>query len=94
VTIQPPDPSEAVQRMRERAGTADPANLPHSCRCRTRWAGSTTSHCGACHTTFNGITTFDVHRRGGFCGRRPSDVGMSLVPGRAYECWGYPGEVT
>jgi hypothetical protein len=93
VTIETHDPAAAAQRMRDRAGQTDPANLPHSCRCGTRWTGSTTSHCGTCHTTFNGVRTFDIHRRGGTC-KPPSDVGMSVVPGRSYECWGYPGEVT
>lgn len=81
-----------AQRLRDRAGTADPTKLPHSCRCGTRWSGSTTAHCSQCHITCSGVRTFDVHRRGGVC-RPPADCGMSLVPGRAYQCWGYPGEV-
>lgn len=43
-----------------------------------------------CHQTFSGVSTFDAHRRNGRC-LTPAEVGMSLVPGRPYECWGYPG---
>jgi hypothetical protein len=35
------------------------------------------------------VTPFDAHRRGGEC-RTPGDVGLSLLPGRAYRCWGNP----
>lgn len=63
--------------------------LPHTCRCGARWAGSRTAHCASCHETFSGVTPFDAHRRGGEC-RTPGDVGLSLLPGRAYRCWGNP----
>ena len=68
------------------------ARLPHSCRCGARWAGTRTAHCGgSCHLTFNGVSPFDDHRRGGAC-TPPQELGMTLVFGRAYDCWGYPAE--
>lgn len=74
------------------AGTRAAENLPHSCRCGTRWNGQRTAHCAAeCHLTFSGETSFRRHRRDGRC-LNPAEVGMSLLPGRPYECWGYPGE--
>lgn len=30
-------------------------------------SGSNRAHCGACHLTFSGFTSFDLHRRGGTC---------------------------
>ncbi len=72
---------------RSQHGTADPGTLPHQCRCGVRWSGNRTCHCGACHHTVSGVSTFDAHRRNGQC-LHPADVGLSLLPGRAYECWG------
>lgn len=69
------------------AGTADPATLPHTCRCKKRWSGGRTAHCGVCHITFGGVAGFDAHRRNGTC-RTPEETGLALLPGRAYECWG------
>lgn len=68
-------------------GTRAFEDLPHRCRCNARWAGSNTCHCGACHLTFSSVGTFDKHRVGGKC-NSPSDVGLVLIPGRAYEVWG------
>lgn len=93
MTTDVTQPANYAQRMRDSAGTADPTRLPHTHHCGARWAGSTTAHCGVCCTTFNGISTFDRHRRGGVC-TPPAEVGMSLIPGRAYDVWGYPAEVT
>lgn len=74
-------------------GTADPSTLPHRCgRCESRWAGNSTCHCGSCHVTFSGVTTFDRHRRNGQC-LNPYSIGLSLLPGRAYHCWGNTEEV-
>jgi len=82
-----------AQRMRDAAGTRATEDLPHGCRCGARWSGSNTAHCGAqCHRTFSGIRPFDDHRRDGVC-VDPATIGMSLVPGRAYECWGSVAEV-
>lgn len=78
-----------ADRMRTRAGTR--TDLPHNCQCGARWAGANTSHCGNCHDTFSGVSTFDRHRRDGRC-VAPYHVGMSLIPGRAYDCWGYPAD--
>jgi len=72
------------------AGTRAVADLPHSCHCGSRWAGSSTAHCGACHRTFTGVAPFDAHRRGGAC-TEPADAGLTAVPGRAYEAWGTTG---
>ncbi len=76
-------------------GTADPSTLPHRCgRCESRWAGNSTCHCGGgCHQTFSGVTTFDRHRRNGQC-LDPASVGLTLQPGRAYECWGNSEETS
>lgn len=69
-------------------GTRAFEDLPHSCRCGARWAGSNTTHCGACHAfTFTGVGAFDAHRKNGRC-NPPADVGLVLIPGRAYEVWG------
>ncbi len=66
---------------------------PHACGgCPNRWTGTRTAHCGACHQTFAGITAFDTHRTGGHC-TDPARVGLQDV-GRAYPCWGNPGDTT
>lgn len=75
------------------------SGLPHHCNgCTTRWNGANTAHCAACHTTFTGITAFDRHRVGSHAaGKRhcltPDAVGLVLT-GRAYPCWGEPGDNT
>lgn len=70
---------------------SDPAR-PHGCGgCPARWSGTRTSHCGACHVTFGGVTAFDLHRAGGRCAQ-PRRLGMALLPGRAYARWGFPTE--
>lgn len=75
-------------RLASIAGTRAPEDLPNSCRCGARWSGSNTAHCGACHRyTFTGIGAFDAHRKGRHC-NPPGDVGLVLIPGRAYEVWG------
>ena len=70
-------------------GTRSFEDLPHACRCGARWAGSRTCHCAAagCHLTFTSVGSFDAHRKGGRC-NPPADVGLVLIPGRAYEVWG------
>jgi hypothetical protein len=69
-------------------GTQDPDRLPHGCKCGARWSGGRTAHCPAdCHKTFSGVTGFDAHRRNGQC-LDPASIGLTLQPGRAYECWG------
>jgi hypothetical protein len=100
-TRSTPKPNSAVsarqnnpaRMLRERAGQRDPASLPNSCsRCGARWAGTVTAHCaGDCHRTFSGVGPFDEHRRDGKC-LDPATLGMTLMPGRAYECWGRPSE--
>lgn len=73
-------------------GTRAHEDLPHSCgRCDNRWAGANTSHCGACHLTFSAVGSFDKHRNAGRC-NKAADVGLVLVDGRAYDCWGTRGE--
>jgi hypothetical protein len=80
---------QSAERMRDATGTRSTADLPHGCgRCAVRWSGALTSHCGGgCHLTFGGVTAFDRHRRSGAC-LPPETVGLSLIPGRAYPCWG------
>lgn len=68
--------------------------VSHGCAgCRSRWAGSRTAHCAApyCHRTFSGVGPFDAHRLAGRC-VDPVLVGMALVSGRPYPCWGYPAD--
>ena len=52
----------------------------NTCGCGASWAARTWAHCGGCHATFSGITTFDAHRRGGTC-LAPADVGLELRNG-------------
>lgn len=77
------------------AATRAAADLPHNCHCGARWSGSTTCHCGTggCHVSFSSVGSFSRHRRDGHC-LDPQTVGMSLVPGRAFPCWGYPADTT
>lgn len=37
--------------------------------CGKSWKqrGNRTGHCSGCHETFEGVTLFDLHRRGGVC---------------------------
>jgi hypothetical protein len=67
-------------------------DLPFMCRCGARWSGNITCHAACCHRTFSGVEAFDHHRRGGVC-KHPTDVGLTLVAGRAYECWGHTPDV-
>lgn len=90
MTAQASDPVD--RRLVSLLSRRDFADLPHGCRCGARWAGTSTAHCGAqCHKIFSGPSTFDAHRRNGEC-LDPASVGMSLLAGRAYECWGFPGD--
>lgn len=72
---------------RSLAGTRDHDRLPFACRCGARWSGNSTCHCGSCHISLSGVTNFDRHRRNGQC-LDPAELGMSLLSGRAYPCWG------
>jgi hypothetical protein len=47
------------------------------------------AHCGVCHRTFTGISTFDQHRRAGVC-VRPEHRGMTERQG----LWGHHGTNT
>lgn len=85
VTARPTDRESLSERF---ARTRDYADLPHGCSCGARWSGGITCHCGSCHLTFSGVEAFHRHRRGGLC-HDPRDVGLTLVAGRAYECWGH-----
>lgn len=69
------------------------ADLPFGHTCGQRWSGSNVAHCAKCHTTFSGVSTFDAHRPDGDC-VHPLFVGLTLVPGRAYECWGTTSDKT
>src|SRR5882672_4649620 len=75
------------ERLQEAAGTRATSDLPHACRCGARWSGALTSHCSACHRTFGGVGSFDRHRRDGAC-LDPVTIGLTVLAGRAYECWG------
>lgn len=93
VTARPPARDALSQDQR---GTRAYQDLPFTCRCGARWSGNNTCHAACCHRTFSGVEAFDHHRRGGVC-KHPTDVGLTLVAGRAYECWGHtpnaPAEV-
>jgi hypothetical protein len=97
MTIAPTRPQQLdltafIPRQRT---VSDPAR-PHGCGgCPARWSGTRTSHCGAagCHVSFAGVSLFDRHRVNGHC-VPPARLGMSLLPGRPYPCWGYPTEET
>jgi hypothetical protein len=41
----------------------------------------------------SGVTAFDRHRRNGQC-LNPAGIGLTLLAGRAYECWGNTEDVT
>jgi hypothetical protein len=43
--------------------------------CTAEWAGEDRAHCAGCHTTFDSIVLFDVHRDGGSC-LRPQVLGL------------------
>lgn len=45
------------------------------------------AHCGACHHTFSGVSSFDAHRRGGAC-IEPAERGMAERDG----VWRIPGD--
>jgi hypothetical protein len=87
VTARQGTPARSVSE--QTPGSRMYSDLPHSCRCGDRWAGSQTCHCPTCHRTFSGVTHFDRHRRAGEC-LDPAGIGLSLIEGRAYECWGEP----
>jgi hypothetical protein len=43
--------------------------------CTAEWAGEDRAHCAGCHTTFDSIVLFYVHRDGGSC-LRPQVLGL------------------
>jgi hypothetical protein len=76
--------------MRGVVGARRFEDLPYSHRCGARWDGLRTAHCGAgCCRTFAGVSHFDAHRKDGKC-LDPATIGMSLLPDRAFPCWGKP----
>jgi hypothetical protein len=77
----------ATPAQEQTPGSRSHRDLPHSCRCGKRWSGSLTCHCPTCHLTFSGVTHFDRHRRNGQC-LDPADIGLIVMAGRAFECWG------
>lgn len=64
-------------------------SAPASCRgCDTKWIGLRVCHCSACHVTFTGVTTFDMHQVRGRC-KHPTRVGLVLSTIATYtETWG------
>lgn len=58
--------------------------------CDSHFGGLRTAHCGACHRTFTGITTFDKHRVRHKC-IDPATVGL-VDAGRKYPCFGTEGD--
>lgn len=49
-------------------------------RCANTWTGLGRAHCGACHQTFNRVSLFDRHRRGGSC-LSAENLGLVQVSG-------------
>lgn len=75
-----------------------PKNAIFHAKCGKWWTGTLTSHCSGCCETFTGLTAFDAHRAGSHArGERhclpPGTVGLADA-GRAYACWGTPGDGT
>lgn len=84
-TARPGDAPRAFHRAGQRAHD----DLPFSDHCGARWSGTQTSHCARCHQTFGGVGHFDQHRKDGQC-QDPAKIGLTLLPGRAFRCWGRP----
>lgn len=82
--IPPADHSTAPPLSGNRPSSAITTNC-----CDAWWTGLSAAHCSACHTTFTGVTAFDLHRRDGKC-LNPADIGLVLT-GRAWPGWGWPG---
>jgi len=78
-----------AQRLSHLNGRRAHDDLPFGHKCGARWSGMQTSHCARCHQTFGGVGGFDRHRKDGKC-LVPVDIGMSLLPGRAFAVWGMP----
>jgi hypothetical protein len=78
-----------AERMRQTSGTRAHDTLPFGHRCGARWSGLGTAHCARCCNTFSGVSAFDDHRKDGAC-LDPATVGLSILDGRAYQCWGKP----
>ncbi|MFK4760324.1 hypothetical protein ACI3KS_05250 [Microbacterium sp. ZW T5_45] len=61
---------------------AGPALTVHAA-CGKSWKqrGNRTGHCSGCHQTFEGVTLFDQHRRGGVCAdpRSLTAEGLPLI---------------
>lgn len=71
---------------RKSAAWAKLENSDH--RCGARWGGHNVSHCTSCHRTFSAVSTFDEHRNRKGCAD-PESLGMVLLVGRVYDCWGH-----
>lgn len=78
-----------AERLSNLQGRRDFDDLPFAHGCGARWSGLSTAHCARCHRTFGGVSSFDRHRKDGAC-VDPADVGLSLLTGKAYPCWGMP----
>lgn len=83
--------TEPVSAAYGPAGHPATHGLPWACRCGTRWSGTRTAHCSACHRTFTGVGPFDRHRRGGHC-LDPADVGLEAIDRGAYTAYGTTGQ--
>jgi len=97
--ILPSEMPAPIERIESEAKVAQISTMKagmHACgRCPNIWGGLNTSHCGACHRSFTGLSAFDKHRDGSHsAGTRrcvdPETVGL-VNAGRDYPCWGLPG---
>lgn len=57
-----------------------------TCSKGCKWSGLSRAHCGSCHTTFGGVTSFDRHRRGGMC-VKPEDIGLIAKDNGEFVIW-------
>jgi hypothetical protein len=71
---------------------ADDLHLLHiTCGgCAAAWAGQDRAHCAHCHMTFDSITVYDGHRRGGGC-LRPQVLGLVSTKNGIWRAAEVPG---
>ncbi len=63
-----------------------------TCReCSRQWRSYVEAHCGGCHQHFTGVSSFDLHLRGGSC-LLPADVGLVVASRSDGNVWAWPGE--
>lgn len=63
-------------------------------KCGKQWTGKSRCHCSRCHETFSSLSAFDRHWVGavGRDCRKPSEVGLLMVPGPLGGIWSWPSD--